>query len=437
MRRINTVTVIGANGTMGAAVAGIIASFGGAKVYLVSRSYDKSNKAVEDAVKSIRSDSIRGRLIPKTYEELGECICESEWIFETITENWDLKKEINDIISKFRKPGTIVSTGTSGLSIEELKLSFDEEGKTLYFGTHFFNPPYNLPLCEVIPTSSSDLKVLDGLKEYLETVLLRKVVILKDRPAFLANRIGFQFLNEAVQLADTYKEKGGIDYIDSIFGGFTGRGLAPLVTVDFVGLDIHKAIVDNLLEKTNDFSNRSFILPCYLQELISRGRLGRKCGEGLYKIVRDENGDKSVLVYDILKGIYRNKRDYTFEFMKSMVHEINTGNYKSAMQILINDISEEARICKYLLINYIIYSIVISKEVAFDIHDVDTVMAYGFNWIPPLALIKIFGVDAIINEVNNNGMFNNITTQEIKQELLMAESIDLHIDYRRFLKARY
>ena len=109
-----------------------------------------------------------------------------------------------------------MSTGTSGLSIEELKNSFDTEGQSLYFGTHFFNPPYHLPLCEIIPTHVSNKDVLASLQRYLEDTLLRKTVIVKDSAAFLANRIGFQFLNEALHLAELNKEHGGIDYIDAI-----------------------------------------------------------------------------------------------------------------------------------------------------------------------------------------------------------------------------
>ena len=119
MLKIKTVTVIGANGTMGSSVAAIFASFGQAKVYLVSRTIEKSKNAIEVAVNSVRADSIRERLIAKTYEDLQECIEDSDWVFESVAEDFNLKREINNRLVEYRKEGTIVSTGTSGLSVQE------------------------------------------------------------------------------------------------------------------------------------------------------------------------------------------------------------------------------------------------------------------------------------------------------------------------------
>ena len=123
------------------------------------------------------------------------------------------------------------------------------------------------------------------------------VVEVKDAPAFLANRIGFQFINEAMQYAQRYQDRGGIDYVDGILGSFTGRTMAPLTTADFVGLDVHKAIVDNLYANTCDYAHSSFVLPSFCQELIDAGLLGRKAGAGLYKMQIDENGKKTKNTY--------------------------------------------------------------------------------------------------------------------------------------------
>lgn len=434
--KINTVTVIGANGTMGSLVSGIMASFGNAKVYMVSRSYEKSCEAIEKAVKSVRADSIRPNLIAKTYDDLSHCISESDWIFESAAEDLALKESINDTIAKYRRPGTLVSTGTSGLSIEELKSSFDAEGQSLYFGTHFFNPPYHLPLCEIIPTNVSNQEVLHKLQRYLEDVLLRNTVIVKDSAAFLANRIGFQFLNEALHLAEDNKDQGGIDYIDAIMGPFTGRGLAPLVTVDFVGLDIHKAIVDNLYQNTSDFARESFTLPSFVENLISAGQLGRKAEAGLYKTVRDEQGKRTRMVYDIRESRYRETRTYDFAFSRKLVSVLKTSNYKEYMPILLSDQSKEARICRHLLVKYALYSLVVAHEVGY-LHDADTVMAYGFGWIPPLALVELFGgIDGLINIIDREDYLLNAL--QVDLGLLSKLNIEKSlVDYRSYLKANY
>lgn len=433
---ISTVTVIGANGTMGALVAGMYASFGGAKVYLISRSIEKSMKAVDVAVQSVRADSIRSRLIPKTYEDLKECIESSDLVFETITENLQYKKDINDKIAKYRRKGTIITTGTSGLSINELAESFDEEGKSLYFGTHFFNPPYNLPLCEIICTDKTNQHIKQDLSNYLQNIMMRKIIFVKDKPAFLGNRIGFQFMNEAAQLAEKFKDQGGVDYIDSIFGPFTGRGLSPLVTADFVGLDVHKAIVKNLYDNTSDFSHTSFEMPSYLEILINEGKLGRKVREGLYKTIRLDNGEKVHLVYDINNNAYREKQNYNFSFSRKMVNAIKEGQYLKAINVLKEDKSQEAKICQYLMYKYVLYSLVISKEVADSYHSADIAMGYGFNWIPPVALLDLIGgLQELKKGLEENDLFNNSNLELFNK---LDNSIDKsEIDARKFLKAHF
>lgn len=344
-----------------------------------------------------------------------------------------MKNEVNKIISKHRRPGTIVSTGTSGLSIEKLKESFDKEGQSLYFVTHFFNPPYNLPLCELIPNENSDKEVLVALRAYLEQVLFRKVVVLKDAPAFLANRIGFQFLNEALQFAELYRDRGGIDYIDSILGPFTGRGMAPLVTVDFIGLDIYKAITDNLFTNSHDMYNSSFRLPEFIELLIKGNKLGRKCGQGLYKLERDSTGKKHIYVYDIETKNYRSQIKYSFYFVQRMVAAIKESNYDEAIKILINNDSEEARICSHFLMKYITYSVFVADEIAGSIHDADTVMAYGFNWAPPLALLQLFGgKDKLIEIMNKDTKLNSFVDMFNKINIEPSQ-----LDFRRYLRAKF
>jgi 3-hydroxyacyl-CoA dehydrogenase len=181
-----------------------------------------------------------------------------------------------------------------------LSNSFSKEIKKQYLGTHFYNPPYSMILCEVIPTEHTDPELLASVKSYLKDVLYRDVVEVKDTPAFLGNRIGFQFINEALQYAERYRDSGGIDYIDSILGQFTGRSMAPLTTTDFVGLDVHKAIVDNIYHNTLDYAHDSFVMPGFVKELIEEGRLGRKTRCGLYQLNVHADGNKKINVYDMI-----------------------------------------------------------------------------------------------------------------------------------------
>lgn len=277
---IKTVTVLGSNGTMGSNVSGIFASFGNAKVYMVSRDIQNSFMAKKKAALSVRSEVINKNLIPKDYDDLSECINESDLIFESVSEDFSVKEKFFLKVLGDLQKEPIIATGSSGLSIEKLSAIFPDKIKSKFMGIHFYNPPYNLPACEVIPSQFTDDQVLNETKNYLSHVLLRKVVQVKDSPAFLGNRIGFFFINKAMIFAEKYKAQGGIDYIDAILGPFTGRSMPPLVTSNFVGLDVHKAIVNNVFFNSKDPALESFRFPAYADGLIASGRLGRKAGGG-------------------------------------------------------------------------------------------------------------------------------------------------------------
>lgn len=433
---IKTVTVIGANGTMGCNISGIFASFGNCKVYMIGRNKIDVEKSVKKAVMSVKGDAILNKLFPKDYSELEKCIKESDLIFESTAENLQVKKEINEIIAKNVEPGQIICTGTSGLSINVLSDCFEDDIKKYYLGIHFFNPPYNMTLCEIIPAKYTNCNVVKEIREYMEETLIRTTVEVKDTPAFLGNRIGFQFINEAIEYAERYKDNGGIDYIDAILGQFTGRSMPPIATADFVGLDVHKAIVDNIYENTSDYAKETFILPQYVENLIERGNLGRKTGKGLYYNVKGKNGERKRYVYDILTGQYRESYAYSFPFAENMITELQNGNYRAAIEKLINNKSLEAEICVDFLLKYVIYALVATNEVGESITDADDVMATGFNWIPPLAVIDALGgKDQFVNLCKNHFEKNFLHKTNLEKIVKGVRSSEY--DYRKYLKARY
>ena len=361
MMNIQTITVIGVTGTMGANVAGIFASFGDAKVYCVGRDIEKVKRTIPRIVKSVRADAIAKNLIPADFSMLEKCVAESDLIFESSKEDMQVKTEIAAMVGKAMKPHAVSGTGSSGLSINTIAECYPEELRSRFFGIHMFNPPYTLQLCELTPTRYSDIHLKEELKEYLKNKLHRTVVEVKDSPAFLGNRIGFQFINEALQYAEKFKDNGGIDYIDAILGAFTGRTMAPLTTADFVGLDVHKAIVDNIYESTNDYAHDTFVFPKFVDKLVAEGQLGRKSGGGLYQLVRYDNGLKRQTVLDISTGLYRDVISYVFPFADKMKRYIAEGDYRKAFERLVNNHSQEADICRHFLLNYIVYSLYATK----------------------------------------------------------------------------
>lgn len=432
---IKTVTIVGANGTMGTNVSAIFAAFGNAKVYVMSRDLEKSKIAVEKAVKSVRADSIKSQLYPVDYNSFEECIKESDLVFESVAESYDVKLEITKRIGKSLRTDAFVCTGTSGLSITRLAESLPEKSRDHYYGVHMFNPPYNMTLCELISTKYSNDETTCLLEEYLEKTLLRTVVRVKDAPAFLANRIGFYFINRALQYADIYKANGGIDYIDAILGPFTGRAMAPLVTADFVGLDIHKAIVDNVYQNTCDYENEAFALPKYVQTLITEGKLGRKVGSGLYKSEKSEDGTRKLFVYDIDINDFREVKKYNFSFASEMKESLRNGDYESALNVLINSETLEAKICLDFLLNYVVYALVATEEVGYDIHSADKVMATGFNWCPPLAMIdafaKVTDFKTLVKERIDMEHFVNVDIDAV-----LSKVVGSRYDFRAYFKAK-
>lgn len=388
---INRVTVIGANGRIGYQVAALIASNTSAKVFLISRSIDKSKEAIENAILSVENETIRTQLIPKTYDDLSTCLVDSQWIYESVSENEQVKFSIHQEIAKARVAGTIVSTGTSGLSISKLAKIYNSEGQSLFFGTHFFNPIKLLPLLEFTKSKTSNNNVANQFIEYLSEELNRKVITTKDKPAFLANRIGFTFLNEIAQFAEIYKDRGGIDYIDTILGPETGRRMSPINTIDYVGLDVHTAIVENL--RTNDplFFSSELIIPSYIHSLVDMNLLGRKTGGGLYKVVADEHGNKQKYIYDIKNQTYRPYKVYTIDYLSLMKDLLHKGLYQVAFDSLVRNDSEEADICLYFLIKYLIISFTSNNAVGTNLLDMDVAMSYGFGWVPPTAIFNLLG----------------------------------------------
>lgn len=433
MINIKTVTVIGATGTMGANIAGIFASFGNAKVYLVGRDIEKVKRTIPRIIKSVKADAIAKNLQPADFSMLEECVSKSELIFESSAEDMSIKEEIAKRVAYSLKPAAISCTGTSGLSITTLAECYPENLRPHFFGVHMFNPPYNMPLCEFTPTKYSDRALAESLMEYLEKKLYRTVVEVKDSPAFLGNRIGFQFINEALQYAEKYIDNGGIDYIDAILGSFTGRTMAPLTTSDFVGLDVHKAIVDNLYENTHDYAHKTYVLPDFVQKLVEEHKLGRKSGGGLYQLVKYENGLNRHTVLDINKGLYRDVIPYVFPFADKMKKYIAEGDYQKAFDRLVNNQSEEAKICRHFLLSYIVYSLYSTKEVGYTIEAADDVMATGFNWCPPLAMFHalstVTDVPALIR-----GTIPDVCNK-VDLDGLLEEVKPSKYDYRLYFKS--
>src|SRR5512143_3286157 len=282
---IKDVVVLGANGTMGAGSGEVFAA-GGCDVVFLARAAEKAHEGLVTAQNMAKSARIADRISVGTYEQdLEEAVAKADLIFEALAEDIELKKQFFARVDKCRRPDSIVATVSSGLSIAEMAHGRSDTFRRNFLGVHLFNPPHVIVGTEVIPHRDTNPKLVTEMTALLETRFGRIAIITDDKPAFCGNRVGFKVLNEVAILAEEY----GVTFIDYLIGPYTGRAMSPLSTIDLVGWDVHKAIVDNVHAHTKDEAHDTFALPAYMDNLIAHGHLGNKTADhgGFYRRVKE------------------------------------------------------------------------------------------------------------------------------------------------------
>jgi 3-hydroxyacyl-CoA dehydrogenase len=247
-RKLERVVVLGANGTMGYGSAALFTQ-AVPHVTLLARTKAKAEAGLGAAIKQVRSPTVASRSHVGDYDrDLERAVAEADLVFEALTEDFAVKKEMFDRVEKHRRDDAIVATVTSGLSINALCAGRSDSFRRHFLGLHFFNPPNVIVGTELIAGDDTDPDLVDFVEAFSRARLGREIVRTADTPAFAGNRIGFKVLNECAQLAD---ELGPL-LVDRLVGPYTGRALTPLATIDLVGWDIHRAIVENIYENAPD-----------------------------------------------------------------------------------------------------------------------------------------------------------------------------------------
>lgn len=387
MDEIRTITVLGANGTMGALTGGLLAQ-NNFKVYFLSRSSEKSELALDRAVKQARSEIIKKNIICSNYDELERALSETDWIIECLAENLALKVKTYAEIDSFKKKGAIISTITSSLPLDILCQGRSEPFKKKFLGVHLFNPPTKMPLCELAPNEETDPEVFNYMNTFLKKKLDRVVIRVKNKPAYAANRIAFLIFCEIAKIAQTV----GVETLDYLIGPYTGRVLPPFATIDLIGLDTSEFIIESLFKYTNDIMHDSFVFPEYIHRMIKYGSLGNKVPEkgGFYR----KGGLHDKYVLNINTFNYDKIEKSTIEFVEKAKKRIHFGRYRDAFEILKKHQSNEADIVRRVLCTYIAYSYSCIGEVTSDsdgINSIDKAMRFGYHWAPPSAIMHLLG----------------------------------------------
>jgi 3-hydroxyacyl-CoA dehydrogenase len=397
-RNIEHVVVLGANGTMGYGSAALFTQ-AVPRVTFLARSKDKAEEGLAAAIKQVRSPTVATRAEAGDYDsDLEAAVSKADLVFEALTEDFDIKKDMFDRVEKVRRDDAIVATVTSGLSINALCKGRGDSFRRHFLGLHFFNPPNVITGTELIAGGDTDPAVVDFVEAFARVRLGRELVRTADTPAFAGNRLGFKVLNEAVQLA----EEHGPVLVDRIIGPYTGRALTPLATIDLVGWDVHRAIVDNVFENTNDEAHASFELPTSMARLMDKGVLGDKTDGGFFK--RD---GKVRLALDVASGDYRPVEEIEIPalgYIDDVAQLYAQGRYEEGIQIFLEAEGDEAAIARKVIAGYISYAFRRVGEVAETITPIDLIMGAGFNWAPPSVLVDTMGAASAVQLIEGAGL---------------------------------
>jgi 3-hydroxyacyl-CoA dehydrogenase len=304
-------------------------------------------------------------------------IAEHDWVIEVVVENLDIKKIVFEQVEKYRTPGTIISSNTSGIPIHLMLDGRSDDFKKHFCGTHFFNPPRYLELLEIIPTPETDPGIIDFLMYYGDRILGKTTVLCKDTPAFIANRVGIYAI---LKVVDSMQKFGlNIDQIDKLTGPVIGRPKsATFRTSDVVGLDTLVHVANNLYAGLEDDEAReTFKLPAIIDQLKEKNWLGDKTQQGFYKKTKDDKGKTVILTLDLDSLEYKPKQKIKFATLE-LTKPID--RVKDRFKILLSgkDVAGEFyRDAFYGLFQYVSNRI---PEIADELYKIDDAVCAGFGW---------------------------------------------------------
>ena len=417
MKRIHKVAVLGA-GTMGARIAGHLANAGVPSFLLdiVPPGADaaSSNKIALGGLDAARKAkpaafyevSLASLVIPGNFEDDLKRVGEVDWIIEAVVEDLEIKRTLLKKVDALRKPGTIITTNTSGLQIAKIAEGFPEDFRRCWFGTHFFNPPRYMRLLEIIPTRDSDPALIDVVSQFSDLHLGKGVVNAKDTPNFIANRIGtFSVLNvmRLMQELDLT-----IEEVDALTGPAVGwPRSATFRTLDLVGLDILGHVVRNMAgggraASPDNTGEPRLELPGFFQKMLDRKMLGDKTAGGFYKknVGRApspaDSGSDDRLALDWKTLEYRPRQKAKFASLE-MAKNIDDPAQRIRTLLGGSGKGKDEQFLWNALADLWNYSANRIPEISDTIVEVDRAMRLGFNWeLGPFELWDAAGVEPTI-----------------------------------------
>ncbi len=391
-RTIKKVAVLG-SGVMGSRIACHFAGIGLQTLLLdmVPKGFEEStkpaerNKLVNDAlaaaIKSnpspVYTKDVVKKITTGNFTDNMKDIASCDWVIEVVVERLDIKQLIFEQVEKFRKPGTLITSNTSGIPISMMAEGRSDDFKKHFCGTHFFNPPRYLRLLEIIPTKYTDPDVVDFLLNYGDLYLGKTTVLCKDTPAFIANRVGVFGMMAIMNAMD--KMKLTIDEIDALTGPIIGRPKsATFRTGDVVGLDTLVKVAKGVAENCpNDEAKEIFAIPSWLNKMIENNWLGDKTGQGFFKKSKGAGGEKEILTLNLQTMEYGARVKPKFGSVEAAKP---IDDLKTRLKMLCSGSDKAGEFYKqfhYSLFSYISHRI---PEISDEVYRVDDAMMAGFGW---------------------------------------------------------
>jgi 3-hydroxyacyl-CoA dehydrogenase len=364
------------------------------------------NEALAAAIKSnpspVYTKEVAERIKTGNFTDNMKDIANCDWVIEVVVERLDVKQQVFAEVEKYRKPGTLITTNTSGIPIHLMAEGRSEDFRKHFCGAHFFNPPRYLRLLEIIPTPYTDKEVVNFLLHYGDLYLGKTTVLCKDTPAFIANRIGVFSIMEIFRLVD---ELGlTVDDVDALAGPLIGRPKSAIFrTADVVGIDVLAKVAKGVADNCPDDERRAvFAIPAWLEKMIANNWLGDKTGQGFFKKTKGAGGEKEILTLNLKTLEYGPRQRPKFASVEAAKA---VDDLRTRLKMLVQGTDKAGELLRkfhFALFSYISYRI---PEISDELYRLDDAMMAGFGWeIGAFESWDVLGVEATVRKMKEAGV---------------------------------
>jgi 3-hydroxyacyl-CoA dehydrogenase len=425
MKRISKAAVLG-SGVMGGTIAAHLAN-AGIPVLLLDIVPREPNDAEREAGLTLDHPAVRNRIAAAglealkkmkpspfflpghaSYIEVGNFeddmarLRECDWVIEVVVENMGIKKALlRDKVAPALKEGAILSTNTSGLSVNEMAEALPQSVRRNFLVTHFFNPPRYMRLLEIVPCGYTDLEVVDFMAAFIDRRLGKGIVYGKDTPNFIANRIGVYAICNCIR--HMLEMDMTVEEVDAVAGPATARPKsAAFRTADLVGIDTLQHVAKNSYELlVNDEEREIFRFPEFMKDMVTRGLLGNKAKQGFFKKAKGEDGS-TYFYYDHRAREYVPSKRPKFASLEAAK---SIDDPAKRVQAVISGTDKAAQFAWRNLRDTLIYAFKRMPEIADDVVNVDNAMKWGFNWeLGPFEMLDAIGVGNFVKRAEKDGV---------------------------------